>query len=153
VKIKCVKQIYEIDHKQGLMQIFLTKDGSITSARIRQYKCTVAGKPKFSYCSQSISYAQSELTKKGQKPLIESVASKAIEIGETCSPDQNGQANGQKENCSNSKNKCGCSLAWFRTSACHVDDPGSNPGNRTKIQVRIQRDPNSNEKIFSANQV
>ena len=39
---------------------------------------------------------------------------------------------------------CGCSLAmgkadisvifpleWFRTSACHVDDPGSNPGNRT----------------------
>src|SRR3990170_5298948 len=27
--------------------------------------------------------------------------------------------------------KSGCSLAWFRTSACHVDDPGSNPGDRT----------------------
>jgi hypothetical protein len=24
------------------------------------------------------------------------------------------------------------SLEWFRTSACHVDDPGSNPGDRTK---------------------
>src|SRR3990170_1437792 len=29
------------------------------------------------------------------------------------------------------KHACGCSLAWFRTSACHVDDPGSNPGDRT----------------------
>jgi hypothetical protein len=28
--------------------------------------------------------------------------------------------------------KSGRSLAWFRTSACHVDDPGSNPGDRTQ---------------------
>ena len=32
--------------------------------------------------------------------------------------------------------KSGCSLAWFRTSACHVDDPGSNPGNRTILSIR-----------------
>ena len=32
---------------------------------------------------------------------------------------------------SESLNLCGCSLAWFRTSACHVENPGSNPGNRT----------------------
>jgi|YelNatPaOPRAMG01_1025707.scaffolds.fasta_scaffold05984_3 hypothetical protein len=26
----------------------------------------------------------------------------------------------------------GRSLAWSRTSACHADDPGSNPGGRTR---------------------
>ena len=30
-----------------------------------------------------------------------------------------------------SQNNCGYSLVWFRTSACHADDPGSNPGGRT----------------------
>ncbi len=30
----------------------------------------------------------------------------------------------------------GHSLVWFRTSACHVDDPGSNPGDRTKLKIR-----------------
>ena len=29
------------------------------------------------------------------------------------------------------QNNCGHSLVWFRTSACHADDPGSNPGDRT----------------------
>jgi hypothetical protein len=29
----------------------------------------------------------------------------------------------------------GRSLAWFRTSACHVDDPGSNPGDRTLLRL------------------
>ena len=27
--------------------------------------------------------------------------------------------------------RSGRSLAWTRTSACHADDPGSNPGGRT----------------------
>lgn len=27
---------------------------------------------------------------------------------------------------------CGRRLVWTRTSACHADDPGSNPGGRTK---------------------
>jgi hypothetical protein len=124
-KISC-----ETDHKIGLMQVFYRKDRSITSARIRHYIGTESGKSKFSYCTQSTAYAKSQLSL-GQKPLIESSASKAIEIGETQIPDQTGQVKGQTESSSNSKNECGCSLAWFRTSACHVDDPGSNPGNRT----------------------
>jgi hypothetical protein len=131
-----------LDQKPGLMQVFYRKDGTITSARIRHYIGTEAGKPKFSYCSQQISYAQAEVNKLGQKPFNESVSSKAVAIGETYSPDQTGQDKGQTETSSNSKTECGCSLAWFRTSACHVDDPGSNPGNRTIIQVLIHRDPN-----------
>jgi hypothetical protein len=121
------------------MQIFYRKDGSITSARIRHYIGTVSGKPKFSYCNQTKEYAESQLIL-GQKPLIESVASKAIAIGENLSPDQYGQVNVQIGNSSNLANKheteCGCSLAWFRTSACHVDDPGSNPGNRTIFSIQ-----------------
>ncbi len=31
----------------------------------------------------------------------------------------------------NRKLSGGRSLAWTRTSACHADDPGSNPGGRT----------------------
>ena len=85
---------------------------------------------RFSYCNQSIAYAESQLTL-GQKPLIESVPSMALAIGENLKTDQNGQVEGHLELSSNLRTKCGCSLAWFRTSACHVDDPGSNPGNRT----------------------
>ena len=36
-----------------------------------------------------------------------------------------------------SQNKSGYSLVWFRTSACHADDPGSNPGGRT---TKFRRD-------------
>jgi hypothetical protein len=130
MKIRCVKSICQLDSKLGLMQVFYRKGGSITSARIRHYIGTVSGKPKFSYCNQSVAYAMSQLSL-GQKPLIESVSSKAVAIGENLRPDQIGQVKGQIESGSNSENECGCSLAWFRTSACHVDDPGSNPGNRT----------------------
>ena len=31
---------------------------------------------------------------------------------------------------------CGRSLAWSRTSACHADDPGSNPGGRTTTEEK-----------------
>src|SRR3972149_3173931 len=34
---------------------------------------------------------------------------------------------------------CGRSLVWFRTSACHVDDPGSNPGDRTIFPLSLVR--------------
>ncbi len=54
----------------------------------------------------------------------------ALAIGENYHQ-TNGQVHGQNGNSSNSGTESGCSLAWFRTSACHVDDPGSNPGNRT----------------------
>ena len=31
------------------------------------------------------------------------------------------------------ENNGGRSLAWFRTSACHAEDPGSNPGDRISV--------------------
>ena len=40
-----------------------------------------------------------------------------------------------------SKNLCGRSLAWSRTSACHADDPGSNLGDRTKNFLFSEREP------------
>ena len=36
-----------------------------------------------------------------------------------------------------SQKKCGYSLAWSRTSACHAGDPGSNPGGRTTNHLRL----------------
>ena len=131
MKIKCVRSICQVDCKLGIMQVFYRKDGSITSARIRHYIGVEAGKPKFTCCSQSVAYAEAELKRQGQKPLIESVPSMALAIGENLKTDQTGQVRGQIELSSNLRTECGCSLAWFRTSACHVDDSGSNPGNRT----------------------
>jgi hypothetical protein len=32
--------------------------------------------------------------------------------------------------------KSGRSLVWFRTSACHADDPGSNLGDRTNLSAQ-----------------
>ena len=32
----------------------------------------------------------------------------------------------------------GRSLAWSRTSACHAEDPGSNPGGRTIVGIKPQ---------------
>jgi hypothetical protein len=138
LKVKCVKSICQSDSKFGLMQVFYRKDGSIASARIRHYIGTEAGKPKFSYCPQSIAFAEAEVMKVGQKPLIESVASKAIAAGINHEVDLNGQVSGQLGTGTELQSECGCSLAWFRTSACHVDDPGSNPGNRTiKFNIMI----------------
>ena len=33
------------------------------------------------------------------------------------------------------RDTCGYSLVWFRTSACHADDPGSNPGGRITLEA------------------
>ncbi len=133
MNIKCVKSVCEVDHKPGMIQAFYSKEGVLKSARIRHYLGIEAGKPKFSYCNQSLVYAESQL-RLAQKPLIESVACKAIAIGENHNL-TNGQVSGQTETSSNARTESGCSLAWFRTSACHVDDPGSNPGNRTNKWV------------------
>ena len=95
------------------MQVFYRKDGTIRSARVRHYIGTEAGKPKFTYCTQSIAYAEAQLNRELQKPLIESTPSMALAIGEKPTPDQNGQVYGQTEKSSNSKTECGCSLAWF----------------------------------------
>jgi hypothetical protein len=86
------------------------------------------------YTAQSMAYAEAEPKRVSQKAFNESMLSKAVAIGENHEM-TNGQDYGQAKSGSNSKSMCGCSLAWFRTSACHVDDPGSNPGNRTIIRV------------------
>ncbi len=132
MNIKCVKSICEVDSKPGMIQAFYNKEGIMKSARIRHYLGTEMGKPKFSYCSQTIAYAEEELKKSIQKPFNQSSASMALAIGENHHL-TNGQVIGQAGNSSNSGIESGCSLAWFRTSACHVDDPGSNPGNRTNM--------------------
>ncbi len=105
------------------MQVFYTKDETIRSARIRHYIRIEAGKPKFSYCNQSLAYAQTQL-ENSQKLLINTGASKEIAIGEKPSPDQNGQANGQLETSSSSQNMGGRRLVWFRTLAFQANDPG-----------------------------
>ena len=115
--IKCVKAVCETDSKEGLIQVFYRKDGRIVSARIRHYLGTESGKPKFSYCSQSVDYAKAQLSEDVQKHLIDRVASKAIAIGENLKPDQGGHVSGLVESSSNhgkqANIECGCSLAWF----------------------------------------
>jgi hypothetical protein len=96
-----------------------------------------AGCCQFLVKQKSIRY-QVVLKRVGQKPFNESVASKAIAAGINHEVDPNGQSNGLLETGSENEKKCGNSLAWFRTSACHVDDPGSNPGYRTIIQFKIR---------------
>ena len=110
------------------MQIFYRKDGSIASARIRHYLGTEAGKPKFSYCNQSIAYAESELNKPSQKPLSESVPSMPLAIGEKPAVDQCGQK-GQKELSSNLRTERGLSPAWL----------GHQPPTQDNILVILQK--------------
>jgi hypothetical protein len=112
MKIKCAKSICETDQKPGMMQAFYAKDGTLKSARIRHYIGMEAGMPKFTYCTQTLTYAESQL-KLVQKPFNESVASKAIATAENHKPDQHGQMDGQAESGANKQTKCGCSLAWF----------------------------------------
>ena len=51
-RIKCLKFECPICHKEGLAQLFLRKDGSISYARIRHYshRDKVTHKPQFTYC-------------------------------------------------------------------------------------------------------
>jgi hypothetical protein len=119
MKVKCVKTNCEKDQKLGMMQIFIGKDGSIRFARIRHYIGVEAGKPKFSYCKQSVAYAEAEVKRLGQKDLCESLSSKAIAVGEKANIDQNNvraDHNGQIEISSNSRNESGRSLAWFSST-------------------------------------
>ena len=117
------------------MQIFYSKDGRIKYARIRHYLGMESGKPKFSYCNQSVGYAEDVTKIWIQKSLIQSTQSKAVLTGEKSKPDQDGQVNGQEESRSNLENKLDPIWAVLvqpgRTSASQADDPGSNPGDRT----------------------
>jgi hypothetical protein len=130
VKIEC-EQCHELGYLQQLGNYF----------RVRHYSGIDpnTGKSKFYYHPQSKEYAISQLenNKKGE---ILSVQRSSIE---KCS---NGLDLKLQELGSKSQNTSGRSLAWFRTSACHVDDPGSNPGDRTtnhQLQLALSRVINS----------
>ena len=62
-----------------------------------------------------------------------------------------------RELASNEENKCGRSLVWSRTSACHADDPGSNLGDRTIFtfkhpsQVLMRAQKKASSFIYSLN--
>jgi hypothetical protein len=69
MKIKCVKAECEVCHVVGSVQIFLNNKGEIRYSRVRHYLKTEAGKPKFSYCQQSKSYAEKKLEEFNQQNL------------------------------------------------------------------------------------
>jgi hypothetical protein len=121
VKIEC-----EVCHKLGCLQQL----GNYF--RVRHYSGIDknTGKSKFTYHQQSKEYAISQLEniKKGENLSVQHSS-----IGK-CSSDLDLKL--QKLG-SKSQTRSGRSLAWFRTSACHVDDPGSNPGDRIPLPVQF----------------
>jgi hypothetical protein len=124
-----VKIVCEQRHIEG----FLQKIGK-RFYRIRHYKGVHEGKPKFEYHQITLKYVEGCLKEKGvtidqynQKPTKTACSS----IDQNYRNSNNIVDLDTLKSSSNSKNECGRSLAWFRTSACHVDDPGSNPGDRT----------------------
>ena len=106
--------------------------------RIRHYQGIdkVTGKSKFFYHPQSREYALCQIDKVNVENFktVNSTFKDSeadhnnTEIKAKCS---SGLDLELKDSSTKLENQGGCSLAWFRTSACHVDDPGSNPGNRT----------------------
>ena len=120
MKIKCISG-YSYNGVSGILQVFYDNNLEAKYARLRIYKGINLNskKPMFDYLKISI---DSEIQALLMKQLEQSA---------------NGQAKTKLNIEQSSKipslnqNSSGCSLAWFRTSACHVDDPGSNPGNRT----------------------
>jgi hypothetical protein len=124
-----VKIVCEQCHVEGLLQ----KIGK-RFFRIRHYKGMHEGKPKFEYHQITLKYVEACLKEKGltidqysQRPTKTASSS----IDQTYRNSNSTVDLDNLKSSSNSKNECGRSLAWFRTSACHVDDPGSNPGDRT----------------------
>jgi len=61
MKIKCLKAECETGHIVGSMQIFLNRNGEVKYSRIRHYIRSESGKPKFSYCPQRKTYAETKL--------------------------------------------------------------------------------------------
>ena len=129
VKIECEK-CHVIGYLQQLGNYY----------RVRHYEgiSDSTGKSTFSYHQQGKEYALSQLAllRKG----AENFKGNTANIKETEAEHSNPK---MMEKCSrglepklrdsslNQQTEGGRSLAWFRTSACHVDDPGSNPGDRT----------------------
>ena len=126
-KTQCIRDFKcEVCGIPGMLQIL-----SENYARVRHYRCLKDGKPHFEYHRNSIEYVNKMLTE-----------IKAIQERNNNLSDHNSLLNiDQKINVKAffNENTCGRSLAWFRTSACHAEDPGSNPGGRTIVQIDSQR--------------
>ena len=120
VKISC-----EVCKLEGTLQ----KVGN-NYYRIRYYDGVGSNsKPRFHYHQNSKAYALEELGKLRGTGVLKNT----VFDHDQNSYDQDGNYNRKvKESSHICKKASGRSLVWFRTSACHVDDPGSNPGDRTK---------------------
>jgi hypothetical protein len=129
LKIRCVKAECPVCSQIGSIQLFLNKAGEVRYARTRHYSHLDkdSKKPQFTYCKvEDIQGLKTLISQYG----ISLTAEKGYgSIGQLKSGNIHDLE--LKDSSSVQQSRSGCSLAWFRTSACHVDDPGSNPGNRT----------------------
>ena len=119
VKIECEK-CHRVGYLQQLGNYF----------KVRHYEGINRStkKSKFSYCQQSKDYVLRQLSLLESNKKEQNLSVQHSSIGKCSSGlDLKLQELGSK-----SQLESGRSLVWFRTSACHVDDPGSNPGDRTK---------------------
>jgi hypothetical protein len=76
-----------------------------------------------------------DLPKEYEEALMLEIAKE--QNSDTQTDTQNTHKLNKPELSSISQNKCGYSLVWSRTSACHAGDPGSNPGGRTTNPLRL----------------
>ena len=131
MKIKCLKAECPVCKKLCSIQLFLNKNGEVKYARTRHYSHLDkdSQKPQFTYCK--IEDLDALKTLISQQGISLSTEKGNGSIGQS----QNGSIHDLELRDSRpvQLKTSGCSLAWFRTSACHVDDPGSNPGNRTIV--------------------
>jgi hypothetical protein len=112
-----MKIVCEVCGRTGYLQK-LTKNYS----RVRHYAGTdnVTKKPRFEYHKQTLEYINRILDDKQE------ASNQNIDLNDLKNIDLKLNNLGSLFG-----NASGCSLVWSRTSACHADDPGSNPGNRT----------------------
>jgi hypothetical protein len=102
-RIKCLKLKCECG-KEGLAQVFLRKDGSISYARTRHFSHTdkVSHKPQFTYCKmEDLDALKTLLLNQGVSLSVDMAKSGKIGQGQT---DKNHDLE-LKESSSNNKNK------------------------------------------------
>ena len=94
MKIKCVKIECEVCHVVGSCQVFSNNKDEIRYGRVRHYDKVVAGKPKFIYHAQTLSYVSAQLEKLNQQNLSSSKDSNTVALGSSGACDQYGHSNG-----------------------------------------------------------
>jgi hypothetical protein len=121
-RIKCLKLKCKCG-KEGLAQVFLRKDGSISYARTRHFSHTdkVSHKPQFTYCKiTDLDALKTLLLKQDISLSIDRAEVGQIGQGQT-------ENNHDLENSAsslNQQNQGGRRLVWFRTLAFQANDPG-----------------------------